>query len=79
MATVQARVAVAKKLELVEGPDDADVVVTVGVADAALDPTVAFMQGKLKATGNTGLLFTALADGAVARAVTGAAAASGAP
>ena len=72
MAIVQARVAVAKKLELVDGPDDADIVVTVAAADATLDPSVAFMQGRLKATGNTGLLFTALADGSVARAVASA-------
>lgn len=72
MAIVQARVAIAKKLELVDGPDDADIVVTVAAADATLDPSVAFMQGRLKATGNTGLLFTALADGSVARAVASA-------
>ncbi len=67
--SVQVRVALSKKDERVHGPDDADVVVTVGVADAALDPTVAFMQGKLKATGDTGLLFAALASGEVAAAL----------
>jgi hypothetical protein len=45
------------------------VVVTVGAADAALDPTVAFMQGKLKSTGPTGPLLAALADGSAAAAI----------
>ena len=76
MATVQARVAVAKKLELVDGPDDADVVVTLGVADVGLDPAVAFMQGRMKATGNTGHLFSALVDGSIARSVAAAVATS---
>jgi hypothetical protein len=61
--TVQYRVAFGKKDEVVEGPDDADVVVTVGAADAALDPTVAFMQGKLKSTGSTAALFELLRNG----------------
>ena len=47
--SVQYRVAFGKKDEAVEGPDDADVVVTIAAADAGLDPSVAFMQGKLKA------------------------------
>ena len=67
--SVQVRVAIGKRDERVHGPDDADVVVTVGVADAALDPTVAFMQGKLKATGHTGQLFDALASGEIAAAL----------
>lgn len=67
--SVQVRVAIGKKDERVHGPDDADVVVTVGVADAGIDPTVAFMQGKLKATGDTGRLFEALASGEVAAAL----------
>ena len=58
--SVQYRVAFGKNDEAVEGPDDADVVVTVPAADAALDPAVAFMQGKLKSTGPTGPLFAAL-------------------
>ena len=44
--SVQYRVVVAKKDERVDGPDDADVVVTVGLTDAAaddFDPTVAYM------------------------------------
>lgn len=58
-----------KDPERVAGPDDAPVVVTVGVADAGIDPTVAFMQGRLKATGHTGVLFEALASGAVAAGI----------
>ena len=65
--TIQYRVAHGKKDEAVEGPDDADVVVTIAVADAHLDPTVAFMQGRLKATGHTGVLFSALRSGEVAK------------
>lgn len=67
--SIQYRVAVSKKEEIVEGPDDADVVVTVGAADVATDPTVAYMQGKLKATGHTGVLLRALAAGDVAAAL----------
>lgn len=67
--SVQVRLVVGKKDERVHGPDDADVVVSVAVADAGLDPTVAFMQGKLKATGHTGHLFEALASGEVAAAL----------
>ena len=65
--TVQYRVVLGKKDEIVIGPDDADVVITVPVADCGLDPAVAYMQGRLKAVGNTGLLFEALRSGAVAK------------
>jgi hypothetical protein len=64
--TVQYRVAFGKNDEAVDGPDDAEVVVTVGAADATLSPTVAFMQGKLKSAGPTGPLFEAFADGSAA-------------
>ncbi len=67
--TVQYRIAVAKKEEIVVGPEGADVVVTIAKADCGLDPTVAYMQGKLKATGDTGVLFDALASGAAADAL----------
>ena len=77
MAVVQARVAVAKKIELVDGPDDADVVVTIAAGDADLDPSVAFMQGRLKAVGDTGRLFDALTDGTIARAIAAARASAG--
>jgi hypothetical protein len=61
--TIQYRVAFSKKDEAVDGPDDADVVVTIAAADAALDPTVAYMQGKLKSTGSTAALFDVLRSG----------------
>jgi len=70
--TIQYRVVVAKRDERVEGPDDAEVVVTVPLAAAAdpgFDPTVAFMQGRLKSTGSTGALFEALRDGSAAAAI----------
>jgi hypothetical protein len=69
MTTVQYRVAIAKKDEAVEGPDDADVVISVGIADALSDPTTAFMQGKLKSTGSTGALFDLIRSGEAADAL----------
>lgn len=66
--TVQYRLVVAKKDERVDGPDDADVVVTVPAAVASdddFDATVEFMRGKLKATGHTGELLELLKSGAV--------------
>ena len=61
--TIQYRVAFAKNDEVIDGPDGADVVVTIAAADATLDPTVAFMQGKLKSTGSTAALFEVLRGG----------------
>ena len=72
MSSVQYRVVVAKKDERIEGPDDADIVVTVPVVDAAaddFDPTVAFMRGKLKASGHTGEILDLLKSGAAAAAI----------
>jgi hypothetical protein len=69
MAAVQYRVSFGKKDEVVEGPDDADVVITIAAADAALDPNVAYMQGKLKAAGHTGVLFDVLRNGEAAAAI----------
>jgi hypothetical protein len=66
---IQYRVVRGKRDEVVEGPDDAAVVISVGLADVGSDPTVAFMQGKLKATGHTGVLLDALRSGEVARAL----------
>ena len=71
-AALQVRVVLGKKDERVHGPDDAEVVVTVGAADVALDPTVAFMQGRLKSTGPTGRLFELLRSGEVAAAIAAA-------
>jgi hypothetical protein len=65
MTTVQYRVAFGKKDEVVEGPDDAAVVITVAAADAHGDPTSLYMQGKLKATCSTGALFEVLRSGGV--------------
>jgi len=53
-------------------PQDADVVVTVPLADAAaddFDPTVAYMRGVLKATGHTGELLDVLKSGAAGAAI----------
>ena len=68
--TVQYRVSFGKNDEAVEGPDGADVVVTIPAADAGLEPSVAFMQGKLKAAGHTGVLFEVLRNGEAAAAIT---------
>ena len=70
--SVQYRVIVAKKDERVDGPDDADVVMSVPLADAAaadFDPTVAFMRGALKASGHTGIVLEALKSGEAADAI----------
>jgi hypothetical protein len=67
--SVQYRVAFGKKDEAVEGPDDAELIVSIAVADAELDPSIAFMQGKLKATGHTGVLFEVLKNGEAAAAI----------
>ena len=53
----------------VAGDDGAELVITMPLADAALDPTVAFMQGKLKSTGSTGRLFEVLKSGEAAKAI----------
>ncbi|MGA0893061.1 MAG: hypothetical protein ACO3S5_00445 [Ilumatobacteraceae bacterium] len=69
MTAIQYRVAFGKNDEAVDGPDDAEVVVTVARADAGMDPSVAFMTGKLKSTGPTRPLLDALADGSAAAAL----------
>ncbi len=61
--SVQYRVAFGKKDEAVEGPDDAALVVTIAAADVGMDPTVAYMRGKLKSTGPTGPLLDLLRSG----------------
>ncbi len=63
MTAVQYRVAFGKKDEVVEGPDDAELVITVGAEDSATDPVIAFMRGKLKSTGPTGALIDLLKSG----------------
>ena len=67
--TVQYRVAFGKNDEAVDGPDGADVVITVPAADAGLEPSVAYMQGRLKAAGHTGVLFDVLRNGEAAAAI----------
>lgn len=65
-------VVVAKKDERVDGPDDAEIVITVPLVDAAVDdfdPTVAFMRGKLKAVGHTGQILDLLKSGDAATAL----------
>lgn len=64
-ASIQYRVAKGKKEEVVEGPDDADVVVSVAAADIEMGANVAYMRGKLKAAGHTGVLLRALAGGEI--------------
>lgn len=70
--SAQYRVVVAKKDERVDGPDDADVVVTVPLVDAAadgFDPTVAYMRGVLKASGRTGMILDVLKSGEASDAI----------
>ncbi len=67
--TVQYRVAFGKKDEVVEGPDDADLVITIAAADAAMEPAVAYMRGKLKSTGPTGPLLELLRNGEAGAAI----------
>ena len=69
MSEIRFRVVVGKKDERVDGPDDAEVVATISLADATLDPSVAFMLGRLKSTGPTGPLFDALSSGEATRRI----------
>ena len=66
---IQYRVAYGKNDEEVDGPDDAEVVVTIAAADAGLNPTVAYMQGKLKSTGSTAALLEVLRNGDAGKAI----------
>ena len=77
--TVQYRVVVGKKDERIEGPDDAEIVITVPLVDAAadgFDPTVAFMRGVLKASGHSGRVLDVLKSGEAATALAALVAAS---
>ena len=67
--SVQYIVSFSKKEEVVDGPDDADVVIRIASKDVDLDPTVAFMKGKLKAEGSARALFEALWSGEAATAI----------
>jgi hypothetical protein len=69
--TVQYRVVVTKKDERILGPDDADVVMAVPLAEVraeGFDPTVAYMRGVLKATGPSRVVFDVLRSGEAAAA-----------
>ncbi|CAB4749040.1 MAG: hypothetical protein F2934_05460 [Actinobacteria bacterium] len=66
---MQYRVSFGKKDEAVEGPDDATLVISIPAAEASSDPAVAFMSGRLKAEGHTGMLFEVLKSGAAADAI----------
>jgi hypothetical protein len=68
-ASVQYRVVFGKGDECIEGPDDAAVVFVCAAADAALDPTTAYMLGKLKATGHTGVICQQLWSGDAQRVI----------
>jgi hypothetical protein len=73
VSSVQYRVVVARKDERVEGPDDADLVLTVPldvVQADGFDATVAYMQGRLKTAGPTGPLFDLLRSGEAAAQLT---------
>jgi len=61
--SVQYRVVHGRADVVVDGPDDADVVLTCSAQDATGDPSVAYMQGRLKAVGHTGVLFRVLSNG----------------
>lgn len=70
--SVQYRVVVGKGDERVDGPDDADVVVTVPLDVAGADgfrPDVEYMRGRLKASGHTGALLDVLKSGAAAESI----------
>lgn len=66
MSTIQYRVAFGKKDEVVEGPDDADAVITVDAKYATSEPTVAYMRGQLKSTGSTAAVLDVLRSGQAA-------------
>jgi hypothetical protein len=73
VTSVQYRIIVGKKDELVDGSDDADLVVTVPLEEVRVDrfdATVAYMRGKLKSTGPTGPLFDLLKSGEAAEVLT---------
>ncbi|MET0146922.1 MAG: hypothetical protein ABW122_03395 [Ilumatobacteraceae bacterium] len=71
--TVRYKLVVGKKDELVDGPADAELVVSAPLVEAQaddFDPAVAYMQGTLKSTGPTGPLFELLRSGEAGAALT---------
>jgi hypothetical protein len=70
--TIQFRVVVGKKDERIEGPDDAEIVITVPLEVAkadGFDPAVEYMRGRLKAAGHAGRLFDVLKSGEAAAGI----------
>jgi hypothetical protein len=70
--SAQYRVVRGKNDEVIDGADDAAVVIMVPAAVAAddgFDATVEFMRGRLKAAGHTGALFEVLRSGEASRAL----------
>jgi hypothetical protein len=70
--TVQYRVVVAKKDELVDGPDDAEIVLSVPISVASedgFDATIEFMRGRLKAVGQSGEVLELLKSGVASTAI----------
>lgn len=70
--SVRYHVVVAKKDERIDGPDDADIVITVPVAVATedgFDAAVEFMRGRVKAAGHTGEILELLRSGAATEAL----------
>jgi hypothetical protein len=64
--SVQYRLVIGKKDERVEGPDGAEVVMSVPLDVARsrdFDATVEYMRGKLKASGHTGRVLDLLKSG----------------
>jgi hypothetical protein len=69
---VQYRVVVAKKDERIQGPDDAEIVITAPVEIArapGFDATVEYMRGKVKAAGHAGRVLDLLKSGAATTAL----------
>ena len=67
-----ARLQHATVLRIIDGPDDADIVVTVPVDIArapGFDATVEFMRGKVKAAGHSGHVLDLLKSGAATTAL----------
>lgn len=62
-ASVQYRVAFGRKDEAIDGPDGADLVISIDARDAMGDLAELFMLGRLKAVGHTGVLFDVLRSG----------------
>lgn len=67
--SIQYKVVFGKSDAAVEGPDDADVTVSIEAKYATDDPTVSYMRGRLKAEGHTGMLLEALWSGDAARVI----------